>query len=97
MKEMKTKLIKLLCNLYGIGITVAVFTGALSFVGYLAAIIIGGQMAADICVFIYKKLYPVLFYLCSASVFIGMLKMYIAGEKTMMLTKKRNQKDKGNK
>ena len=93
MKKMKTKLIKLLCNLYGIGITAAVFMGALSFLGYLAAIIIGGQAAADICVFIYKKLYPILFYVCSASVFIGMLKMYIAGEKTMMLTKK----DKGKK
>lgn len=85
---MKNKLIRLLANLYGIGITASLLIGGLSFVGYLAAIIIGGQTAADICSFIYKKLYAALFYLCSASVFIGMMKMYIAGEKTMMLTKK---------
>ena len=96
MKKIKNKLIKVLANLYGLGITAAVFMGALSFAGYLAAIVIGGQAAADICTFIYKKLYPILFYVCSTSVFIGMLKMYIAGEKSMMLSKKSNQKEKGN-
>lgn len=84
MKEFRTKLARLLAYIYGTGIALALFAGALSFLGYVAAIIIGGQTATDICVFIYKKVYPILFYLSSGSVIIGLLKMYVAGEKTMV-------------
>lgn len=90
MKEIRMKMAKFMAYLYGTGIAVSFFAGALSFLGYLAAIVIGGQTAADICVFIYKKVYPVLFYLSSVSVILGMVKMYLAGEKTMRPTKRKS-------
>ena len=40
--------------IYGIGIAVALLTGGATFLGYLAALIIGGEQATIICVFIYK-------------------------------------------
>ena len=89
MKAFREKTAKILAYIYGTGIFVALFTGALSFFGYVAALIIGGQTATDICVFIYKKIYPVLFYISSGSVLLGLLKMYVAGEKTMVPTKKK--------
>lgn len=89
MKEFRTKLTNILAYIYGTGIALALFAGALSFLGYVAAIIIGGQTATDICVFIYKKVYPILFYISSGSVLIGLLKMYVAGEKTMVPNKKK--------
>lgn len=89
MKEFKEKTAKLLAYIYGVGIAVALFAGALSFLGYVAAIIIGGPTAADICAFIYKKIYPVLFYISSVSVLLGLVKMYLCGEKTMVPGKKK--------
>ena len=84
MKEFRTKLASVLAYVYATGIAVALFAGALTFFGYLAAIIIGGPTATEICAFIYNKIYPILFYLSSGSVLIGLLKMYVAGEKTMV-------------
>lgn len=89
MKEFRAKAAKILAYLYGTGIAVSLFAGALSFLGYVAAIIIGGQVAEDICTFIYKKIYPFLFYFSSSSVLVGLVKMYVAGEKTMVPNKKK--------
>lgn len=89
MKAFKEKTAKILAYIYGVGIAVALFAGALSFLGYVAAIIIGGETATAICVFIYKKIYPVLFYISSVSVLLGLVKMYLCGEKTMVPTRKK--------
>lgn len=89
MKDFRAKLAKVLSYIYAVGILVALSAGALSFLGYLAAIIIGGPTATEICVIIYKKVYPILFYISSGSVLLGLIKMYVAGEKTMVPNKKK--------
>ena len=87
----REKVGKILAYTYSVGIVIAVLVGALSFWGYIAAILIGGQTATDICVFIYKKIYPMLFFTSSISVLIGLLKMYIMGEKTMIPNKNKKR------
>ena len=74
---------------------IALFAGGLSFFGYLAALIIGGETAAQICLFIYKTLYPILFYFSSGIVLLGLVKMYVAGEKSMAPNKRtpKNKKE----
>lgn len=89
MKETRMKIANVMGYIYGIGIMIALFAGALSFLGYLVAIIIGGSTATEICVFIYKKIYPVLFTFSSAVVLFGLLKMYVAGEKSLAPQKKK--------
>ena len=89
MKKFREKLGSVLAYVYAIGITLSLLVGALSFFGYVAAIIIGGQTATDICQFIYKEIYPTLFQVSSISVLIGLLKMYAVGEKTMVPNKKK--------
>lgn len=89
MQNFREKLVKVLSYVYGIGIAVALFAGAISFFGYLVAIIVGGETATDICVFIYKKFYPVIVYISSVSVMLGLVKMYVAGEKTLVPPKKK--------
>ncbi len=90
-KTVRMKIADVMSYVYGIGIIVALFVGALSFFGYLAAIIIGGETATEICVFIYKKIYPILFIFSSAVVLLGLVKMYVAGEKSMVPNKKRKK------
>ena len=90
-KKARIKIANVMARIYGIGIFVALFVGAISFLGYLVAIIIGGDTATEICVFIYKKFYPVLFTFSSCIVLFGLLKMYVAGEKS--LSPKKNKLD----
>lgn len=89
MKTFREKLGRVLAYIYAIGITLSLTVGALSFFGYVAAIIIGGRTATDMCNFIYKEIYPTLFKVSSVSVLIGLLKMYAVGEKTMVPNKKK--------
>ena len=89
MKNMKTKIIAVLEYIYGLGIMVSLFVGALSFLGYLVAIIVGGPTAAEICKVIYKKIYPIIIYVASISVLLGLVKMYVAGEKSLAPDKKK--------
>ena len=78
------RLIEILSYIYGAGVALALFAGGLSFLGYVAAFCIGGETATAICVFIYKSVYPVLFYFSSGIALLGLLKMYLAGEKSMV-------------
>ncbi len=87
-KEIRAKIANVLSYIYGTGIMIALFVGALSFLGYLVAIIIGGDVATDICVFIYKKIYPILITFSSCVVLLGLIKMYVAGEKSLAPKKK---------
>ena len=94
--SIRQKIANVLELVYGIGVLVALFVGGISFLIYLVAFIIGGNMATEICTFTYKTLYPILFYFSSSVVLIGLIKMYVAGEKSMVPTKRQTKpyKDK---
>ena len=96
--SLRQKIANALSYIFGVGIMLALFAGGLSFFGYLAAIIIGGEPAAQICQFISKTLYPILFYFSSGIVLLGLVKMYVAGEKSMAPNKRpANTKKEDNK
>lgn len=81
--KLRQKIANVLGYVYGVGITIALFVGGASFLGYLAAFIAGGDAAVAICDFIKNQAYPVLFYFSSSVVLLGLVKMYVAGEKSM--------------
>ncbi|MBE6694535.1 MAG: hypothetical protein E7589_07205 [Ruminococcaceae bacterium] len=89
MKKFRETAAKVLSYVYGIGIAVALFAGALSVIGYVVAMIAGGDTATEICKFIYKDFYPVIVYLSSITVLLGLVKMYVAGEKSLVPPKKK--------
>lgn len=89
MNNVRKKIADVMSYIYGSGILIALFVGGLTFIGYLVAFIVGGQTATDICTFIYKGIYPILFYFSSSVVLLGLLKMYVAGEKSMVPTKRK--------
>lgn len=82
-KGIRKKIANVMAYIYGGGILLALFAGALSFIGYLVAIIIGGETAAQICKVIYKSIYPILITFTSCVVLFGLVKMYVAGEKAL--------------
>ncbi len=95
MKEFCKKLSAVLKTIFGYGIMISLFAGGLTFFGYLAAVIIGGETATAICTFIYKSIIPVIIYFSVIMVLIGLVAMYLNGEKALTPEKKDNKKHEG--
>ncbi len=79
-KELCKKIAEIIKVIYGYGMFICLFVGGLSFFGYLAALIIGGDTASQICTFIYKGVYPHLIKLSSVLILLGLVRMYLCGE-----------------
>lgn len=95
MKEFCKKLSKILKTIFGYGVMIALFAGGLTFFGYVAALIIGGDVAAAICTFLYKQIIPAIIYLAVIMVLLGLLAMYLNGEKALTPEKKEAKKHEG--
>jgi len=95
--KMKEKLKKVsdVCKIiFGYGIMITLFVGGLTFFGYVAALIIGGDTAALICDVIYKQIVPVMIKVSTIMVLFGLVTMYLAGEMALTADKKKAEKNK---
>ncbi len=91
MREKIKKIAGYLKMVFGYGVMIALFVGGFTFFGYLAALIIGGDVATAICVFIYKKIVPVIIYLSTSMVLLGLFTMYLSGETALTPAKKKKK------
>lgn len=96
MKEILKKVSDVCKLIFGWGIMIVLFAGGLTFFGYVAALIIGGDTATAICTWIYKSFMPVMIYASTILILFGLVTMYIAGEKALTPGRK-TAKDKGEK
>lgn len=69
--------------IFGYGIMIVTFAGGLTFFGFLAAIVIGGDTAAAICAVIRDQIFPVIVYATTSLIVLGLLSMYLKGEKAL--------------
>lgn len=92
MKEKLKKLSEKLKIFFGYGIMITLFIGGITFFGYLAALIIGGDIATAICNVIYKYIFPIVIYANTIMVLFGLAVMYLAGEKSLTAGGKRKNK-----
>ena len=92
MKKIIDKITAVLRTIFGYGILIGLFSGGLTFFGFVAALIIGGDTATDICRFIHKEIFPVIVYGTSVMVLLGLLVMYLSGEVALTVQKKKSQK-----
>lgn len=95
MKKICQKLSKVLRKIFGYGIVATLFAGGLTFFGYVAALIIGGETATMICTVIYKNIIPVIIYSSVIMVLMGLLVMYLSGEVALTPEKKHAKKHQG--
>ena len=95
MKKFCKKLSDILKMIFGYGIMITLFAGGLTFFGYVAALIIGGDAATAICTVIYKNIIPVIIYTSVILVLLGLVAMYLAGEKALTPEKKHAKKHEG--
>ena len=92
MKNICKKIASVLKAIFGYGIMISLFGGGLTFFGYVAALIIGGDTAAVICAFIYDKIFPVIIYISTIMVLLGLISMYFNGETALTPDKKKISK-----
>jgi len=95
MREICKKLSDLLRTVFGYGIMICLFAGGLTFFGYMAALIIGGETAAVICTVIYKSIIPVIIKSSTILVLLGLLVMYLNGEMALTANKHETSKHEG--
>ena len=92
MKEVCKKISKVLKNIFGAGIMICLFAGGLTFFGYMAALIIGGETATAICTVIYKGIIPYIIKVSTILILLGLVAMYLNGEMALTTAKKKTDK-----
>ena len=92
MKQTINKISNICKWIFGYGIMITLFLGGFTFLGYLAALIIGGDVATTICTFINQQINPIMIYISTIMVLFGLLTMYLAGEKALTSQKKKSSK-----
>ena len=97
MKAICKKISAVLKTIFGYGIMICLFAGGLTFFGYLAALIIGGETSTEICAFLYKTILPYIIKTSTGMVLLGLLAMYLNGETALTSGKKTTGKHKGEK
>ncbi len=83
---MKNKILKILTKIWAIVSLFLLFTGGLTVIGYIAALIIGAQEGAALIDFLYNKVFSVLIYTNSILIIVGLIKMELAGEKALTIS-----------
>lgn len=83
MKETMKKISDICKLIFGYGIMIVLFLGGLTFFGYMAALLIGGETATAMCTWIYKSFIPVLIEASTILILFGLVTMYLAGEKAL--------------
>lgn len=91
-KDIVKKISKVLSTIFGYGIMLSLFVGGLTFFGYLIALFIGGDIAAEICTFLYKTVLPIVIKTSTIMVLLGVVVMYLNGEVALISNKKKASK-----
>ena len=82
---------RILTNIYGIFISIAILGGVVIFLFYSLALIIGGNTGANLVSFAYDYLVPYFIRAASVATMCGLLIFYVTGKHT--LTMKEEKED----
>ena len=98
MRNVLNKIVNVLKFIFGWGVMLSLFAGGLTFFGYVAALCIGGGeggIGAEICRVISKEITPVITYVATSCVLLGLVTMYLSGDKALTVGKKEASKHEG--
>ena len=77
-------------------VAVTLLGGGLTMLCYVAALIIGGDTAAKICDVTYKQVWPVIIKITNITIVLGLVAMYINGDKALSPSEKKKKLTKNN-
>ena len=91
---MREKIYNVIHKIYGILMTISFFAGILPLIPFVVALCIGGETGNAIVLFLYNDYYKWVILGASVAVLIGLIGMYVAGEKGLSV-KSVDKKQKG--
>ena len=91
---MREKIYNVIRKIYGILMTISFFAGILPLIPFIVALCIGGETGNAIALFLYNDYYKWVILGASVAVLIGLIGMYVAGEKGLSV-KSVSKKQKG--
>lgn len=77
---------QIFCQLFGWGAYLSIFAGAFCFLGFVIALIIGGETGASMAVAIKGTCFPFIIKVTSLSVALGLIGMYLGKEQALSMT-----------
>jgi hypothetical protein len=89
----RNKFTEVLNTIFGWGIYCILIAGGLATFGFLIAIIIGGESATSLAVFIHKQYFPVVIRISSIIILIGLVNMYISNKHALSLVLDKQEAD----
>ena len=103
MSEFRKKVVTVFEYIIGIALAICLFVGGLGFFGYMIAFCIGGDIAVQICDWLYNDFYKVLIVLATSTTLFSFILMYVRGDAKFInpvkywlnkLTKKKEKTEK---
>ena len=91
------KAAEIISKIFGWGVYICLFAGGLAAFGYILALILGGGDGGagfTLARFIQQKYFPLFIRIVSASVMIGLVAMYLSGQKALSLKSDKEEADK---
>lgn len=86
------KVSNILLKIFSAGVLLALLAGALTLIGFIVAMCIGGEVATEMCVFIHKTYFPYVIQFTSVFVGIGLVGMYLSKIKALSISEKGEDK-----
>ena len=84
------KVSDILLLIFAYGIIICLFAGGLSLVGYLIGIVIGGENATALCLWVFKTYLPWVIKATSLFTGIGLIGMYLGRRKSLSVNADKN-------
>ena len=82
----RDKINEVVKTIFGWGIYCVLIAGGLAFFGFFTGIIIGGESATSLAVFLHKQYFPIVIRISSIVIMLGLLSMYISNKHALSLT-----------
>lgn len=95
-ETLRQKTLLVIRVIFGTSVAVTLLGGGLTMLCYVAALIIGGDTAAKICDVTYKQVWPILIKVTNITIVLGLIAMYINGEKALSPSEKKKKLTKNN-
>ena len=90
-ETLRQKLLLALRMIFGCSVAITLLGGGLTVLSYVIALIVGGDLAAQICEITYKGIWPVIIKVTNITIVLGLIAMYINGDKALSPSEKKDK------
>lgn len=96
LEALRQKVLPVIRTIFGCSVAITLLGGGLTMLCYVVALIVGGDIAAQICDVTYKQVWPIIIKVANITVVLGLIAMYINGEKALSPSEKKKKLTKDN-